>query len=117
MKCLFTLTVTTFLSAQSFASDARNIILECQSMTGWEVTAVSVTGGEATVSSYSMIAQHTAIVLGGPFRGLETFGGGDFVGVKTADGSFSLIGGSLEYRSNFNGEMVHVDNVKCTNAK
>ena len=115
MKTLILLTLAIgFTSVNSFAGDASALRWSCTADQGTEVTMVQVENGTATVTGYSKIAEHMPMIIGGPFKNLETFGGGDFFGVKTQDGNFSLIANTMTFKSTFGGK-VTVDNVHCKN--
>ena len=101
-------------SINSFAGgSANNISWNCTQLTGTQRTWVTIKNGVATVSGVDIRTAMTPITVGGPYSSLETFGGGDFVGVRSAnDDSFSLIAGSLTYETAA-GQKVHLDNVVC----
>jgi hypothetical protein len=113
MTKFFAMAALTLFTFSALAGDASNVKWSCIQTTGYTVTIVNIENGQATVSSYSRINGMQPMVVGGPFTNLETYGGGDYIGVRTVDSAgFSLIAGNLEYRSRFGGT-IRVDGVTC----
>lgn len=119
-KMIFVLAIafSGFMASQasSFAGDASGIQWSCSASQGYLVTGVVIENGEAYITTYSKINEMAPMTVGGPYQDLVTFGGGDFIGVKSIDGSFSLIAGSLRATLN-DGSSLSLDNVVCRNAR
>lgn len=112
----FALTFSVLLgltSASAFAGgNAENIRWNCSSKQGYSVTLISIANGEAIIRTYMTINGMGPMIVGGPYKDLVLQGGGDFVGVKTTDGSFSLIGNDLTATLN-DGATLQLNNVHC----
>lgn len=100
----------------AFAADAKDIRWSCLTFRGDTAFVIQIADGTAEVLSANRFAAVVPTLVGGPFQNLVTFGGGETPDIMSTDGKFTLMGGSLDYRSN-TGEFLHLDDVKCTDVK
>ncbi len=101
------------LTVTAFAGSASGVNWHCTQTIKDTNYSILVTPSFVTIASCSAQNPKALRVIGGPYKNLQIFGTGEFLGVQSKSGTFSMNSGSLS--ASLNAGMGHLDlsDVSC----